>query len=460
MKSSLFVRLGVFIVSILAVLIFSQGLWLLQQLQKEKQDFTLKLESSLQSMVNFHALQGYRTQDKESPNTATLSMGESSEEETDRDTSQELARYNISTQEYTQNFSIYKAIEGTFTDFSLSEGKVQVEVIDSLFRHNFKGLGNIKSYNMQLIKNGVTIDSLLQGVQKDLKLRDPHELLSITVPLGTKGIYAFTAHFELRFLAFLRQMVYTISVSGLAIILVAFFMFWLLWALQRRAAQLHWREQSVRGIVHDLKSPLSYVYTLLDYLSTKEQDTTIQKQLSSAGINVSKLINKMELILTLFSRKNKKIFMESAPYNLHEKCDQLLSELKLTYQEKQTDCTLDIPKNLIINVDPLYFDAALRSLMDNAIKYSETSVKVNVSTIQSQNKLLLYIKDTGKGISQKEQSKIFKEFYRINNKTMGHGIGLAFSKKIIKAHKGSIQLQSEVGKGSTFCIALPAERVL
>jgi len=460
MKNSLFVRLGIFIVSILAILIFSQGLWLWQQLQKEKQDFALNLESSLQSMVNFHALQGYGTRNNDHTNTTTLSMGVTSEKETDRDTSQELARHNINTQKYTPKFSLFKAIEGTFTDFSLSKGKVQIEVIDSLFRHNFKVLEKIKSYNMQLIKNGAVTDSLFQGGQKGLKLRDPHELLSITIPLGTKDIYTFTANFELRTFTFLKQMVYTISVSGIAVILVALFMFWLLWALQQRATQLNWREQSVRGIVHDLKSPLSYVYTLLDYVSSKEQDSDMQKQLHSAGNNVSKLVDKIELILSLFSDKKQRIFMKPASYNLYSQCEELFSELRITYQQKQPKCTLNIPENLNINVDPLYFEAVLRSLMDNAIKYSETTVKISISTNQSQNKLFLYIADSGSGIPPKEQNKIFQEFYRISNKTKGHGIGLAFSKNIIKAHKGSIKLQSEVGKGSTFSIILPSKLVL
>ncbi len=460
MKSNLFVRLGVIVVSILAILIFSQGLWLWQQLQKEKQDFALKLESTLQSMVNFHALQGYGTQNQDRPNNTTISMGATSEKENDHNTSHELARFNINTQKYTHEFSLHKAIEGTFTDISLSKGKVQVEAIDSLFQHNFEDLGKIKSYNMQLIKNGSVIDSVFQGIQKDLKLSNTHELLSITIPLGTKNIYAFTGNFQLRTLAFLRQMVYTVSLSGIAVILVALFMFWLLWALQRRAAQLHWRERSVRGIVHDLKSPLSYVYTLLDYISTKEQDSIMQKQLNSAETNVSKLIDKMELILTLFSEKNKRFFLDPAPYNLHEKCEQLLSELRVIYQNKKTEYTLNIPKNLSINVDPLYFEAALRCLMDNAMKYSETHVKINIRTIQSQNELCLYIVDSGRGIMKKEQSKVFKEFYRINNKTKGNGIGLAFSKQIIEAHKGSIKLQSILGNGSTFCVILPSERIL
>ena len=458
MKSSLFRRLGVFMILVLAILIFSQGLWLSQQLKKEKEDFALKLESSLQSIINFHALEGFGNRNPKKPNTATLSLDRVPEEERNRDSSLELARYDISTKNYTRNFSLYKAMEATFTDLGLAKGKVKLKVVDSIFQYSFEDHTKINSYYMQLTKNGIVADTITHGKQKEVA--NNHESLTITIPLGTKEIYVFTANFQLRTFAFLRQMIYTISLSGLAVILVAVFMLWLLWALQQRAAQLQWREQSVRGIVHDLKSPLSYVYTLLDYITNKEQDVGIKQQLDSAGNNVSKLINKMELILTLFSGKNTRIFMRASPYNLSEKCEELLSELQLTYQEKQAECTLKIPKDLNINVDPLYFEAALRNLMDNAIKYSDAPAEINISAALSEKELVLQVKDSGKGISKKNHRRIFREFYRIHHKTNGHGIGLAFSKQIIKAHKGQIELQSEVGKGSTFCIILPSELVL
>lgn len=455
MNGKLLRRLGFLMISVLAILVFSQGIWLWQQLKKEKQTFSKKLETSLNGMVNFHTLQGYRNYPKSNPNKASVSMNSRPQKNT-----HVLAKHNINTEKYIHNFSLLKTIQAAFTDKSLKRRKVKVKIIDSLFRNNFDHLEKIQSYHMQLIKNDTVIDSSRNGEQIDYNSINSNRLLELSIPMGTKEIYKFTAQFELRTFPFLREMVFSISVSGIAVILVAIFMYWLLWALSQRVNQLQWREQSVRGIVHDLKSPLSYVYTLLEYISTKDLETHIQKQIKSAGNNVFKLNQKLELILNLFSGENKKLVMEPCKYNLLERCKEILSELTVIYLEKQPTCEFNISDSLQIHVDPYYFEAALRNLIDNALKYSNVPAKITISANTQQNNLELAIRDSGVGIPKLQQKKIFNEFYRLKSNSKGYGIGLAFSNQIIQAHKGSIKLKSELGKGSTFYIALPAKSII
>lgn len=460
MKSKLLKRLSVIAMLVLTVLIISQTVWLYQQLEQKKQAFTSEVEDALQSMINFHALQGYRTPDPTKPDVATISMVKTTNEEKGKDNSDELGRTEVDTKKYSTNFSLYKAIESTFTDISLSKEKFHLKIIDSLFQHNFSGINKVNHYDIQLLKKGTIIDSLSHGKMSTKSLTDFPSIIHLQLPLGTKGSYIFVAAFQLKTLPFLRQMVFSIGISALAIILVALFMLWLLWALQRQIAQLLWREQAVSGIVHDLKSPLSYVYTFLDYLASKEQQLVMQEQLANASSSISKLTNKMEILLTLFRSKKKNIIMKPTSYRLAQKCRELLSELEIIYQEKQAEYKLSIPENLDIYVDSPYFDAALRNLLDNAFKYSDTPVKLAITSTQKQKELYICISDSGNGIPKKEQRRVFQEFYRTDSKTKGHGIGLAFTQQVIKAHKGHISLQSEVGKGSTFCIILPASIIV
>ncbi|MDE5420657.1 HAMP domain-containing histidine kinase [Ancylomarina sp. DW003] len=460
MRNKLLNRLSIIAVLVLAILIVSQGLWLWQQLEQEKQAFTSKLENSLQSVINFHALQGYRTPNPAKPDVAIFSMEKVTNNKVSRDTSAALGRFDISTKKYIPGFALGKLIEASFTDKSLLKDKFKLKTVDSLFINNFPDYTKIQAYRLQLFKNRKLIDSLSCKISNIKKTTNSPSIIHLQVPLGTKNIYTFIADFQMEILPFLRQMVFSIGISALAIILVAFFMLWLLSALQRQIAQLLWREQAVSGIVHDLKSPLSYVYTFLDYLASKEQQPIMQERLASASTNISKLTDKMEVLLTLFRSKKKKITMEPAPYNLAQKCRELLSELELIYQEKKPKYKLSIPDDLEIKVDVLYFEAALRNLLDNAFKYSNTPAKLAVTTSQKQKELYICIADSGKGIPQKELKKIFQEFYRTDDNRKGHGIGLAFSQKIIKAHKGRINLQSEIGKGSSFCIILPAQIIV
>lgn len=447
-------------VLVLAILIGSQGLWLWQQLEQEKQTFTSKLESSLQGMINFHALQGYSTPNLTKPDVAIILMDETANEEIGKDTSAELGRSEINTKNYIPDFALGKLIEASFTDISLGKGKFHLYVVDSLLQNNFPEFEKIQAYRMQLLKNDLAMDSLHMGKEMDKKWGNSPSTLHVRIPLGTKGSYVFIADFQLKTFPFLRGMVYSIGISALAVVLVAIFLLWLLWKLQQQMAQLQWRERAVSGMVHDLKSPLSYVYTLLDYLASKEQLPAMQQQLRNASSNVSKLTHKMEILLTLFRSKKKKIVLEVTLFNLAKKCRDLLSESELVYQDKQAECKLSIPENLDIYVDPLYFEAALRNLLDNAFKYSDACVKLEIKAIREKKYLHICVTDSGKGIPKKEQRKIFKEFYRADNNSKGHGIGLAFTQQIVKAHKGRVRLESKLGEGSTFSIVLPGKVII
>ena len=460
MKSKLFKRFSIIAVLVLVMLVFSQGLWLWQQLEQDKQAFTSKVESSLHGIINFHALQGYSTPNPTKTDVATISMEEVGNEETDHETSHELGKSEINTKKYIPNFALGKLIEASFTDISLSKEKFELHVIDSLFQHNFAETGKIQVYRMQLLENDLAIDSLYMGKEMGKAWGKSPSILHVRLSLGTKGTYVFTADFQLKTFPFLREMVYSIGISAFVVILVAIFMLWLLWALQQQAAHLQWRERAVSGMVHDLKSPLSYVYTFLDYLAGKEQQPAMQKQLRNASANISKLTHKTEVLLTLFRAKKKKIVLECASCNLTQKCRDLLSELEVVYQDKQAECKLSIPENLDIYVDILYFEAALRNLLDNAFKYSDVFAKLEIKVIREQKQLQICITDSGKGIPQKEQRKIFQEFYRVDINSKGHGIGLAFTQQIVKAHKGRIRLESKLGEGSTFCIILPKKVIV
>ena len=98
----------------------------------------------------------------------------------------------------------------------------------------------------------------------------------------------------------------------------------------------------------------------------------------------------------------------------------------------------------------------LRNLLDNALKYSQKNPRVELSVTKNTN-LEFSVKDNGSGISKKNIEKIIEPFFQANTtgSTMGFGLGLTISRKIMEAHKGSLKIQSELGKGSVFTLLLP-----
>jgi two-component system OmpR family sensor kinase len=118
---------------------------------------------------------------------------------------------------------------------------------------------------------------------------------------------------------------------------------------------------------------------------------------------------------------------------------------------------VDHPLNVIGDEEQLY--RLVSNLIINAIQYTPTGGQVTVVLARSDNQALIHVQDTGIGIAPFEQTQIFDRFYRVNSDrsrhTGGSGLGLAIAKAIVQAHHGSIQVQSELGKGSTFIIRLP-----
>ena len=109
--------------------------------------------------------------------------------------------------------------------------------------------------------------------------------------------------------------------------------------------------------------------------------------------------------------------------------------------------------------DKLHLTNVLYNLIDNAIKYCKTTPNIIIRTTDSNKHLLLEVEDNGIGISPEHQKRVFQKFFRVPTGNVhdvkGFGIGLNYVKSIIEAHKGNIKLESDLGKGCIFKIAIP-----
>ena len=115
----------------------------------------------------------------------------------------------------------------------------------------------------------------------------------------------------------------------------------------------------------------------------------------------------------------------------------------------------------IIFVDEMHFTNVMFNLLDNAVKYKRPDVDIalKIRTWNEANKLCISIEDNGIGIKREDLKKIFEKFYRVHtgnrHDVKGFGLGLAYVKKIISDHKGTIRAESELNVGTKFIIVLP-----
>jgi two-component system phosphate regulon sensor histidine kinase PhoR len=113
----------------------------------------------------------------------------------------------------------------------------------------------------------------------------------------------------------------------------------------------------------------------------------------------------------------------------------------------------------MVMANDTHFTNVLVNVLDNAIKYTEGEPKIDIYTEIVRNQIQISVKDQGQGMSKSVQKRIFEKFYRehtgdIHN-VKGHGLGLAYVKRIVDDHGGQVSVESEKGKGSTFIIKLP-----
>ena len=120
----------------------------------------------------------------------------------------------------------------------------------------------------------------------------------------------------------------------------------------------------------------------------------------------------------------------------------------------------EIPDNLpLVNVDRRRVGQVLRNLLDNAVKHTGSGGTIKVIAGLQNNLLSISVSDTGEGISETDLPNIFERFYRVdrsrNRATGGSGLGLTIAKRLVEAHGGTIEVQSELGKGSKFTFSIP-----
>jgi two-component system OmpR family sensor kinase len=250
------------------------------------------------------------------------------------------------------------------------------------------------------------------------------------------------------------------------LILVAVSSWWLAGLAMQPIYQSYQQiQQFTADAAHELRTPLAATQATIESalsipnLEEKElQD--ILETISRQNRRLIQLVADLLLLARLEQQATPKLFQNCC---LNDIVNDLVEEFAALALSKSVFLTADIrinnPLKVMGNEEQLY--RLVSNLIINAIQYTPAEGKVTVILDSIDNHALIYIQDTGIGIPANEQKRIFDRFYRINSDrsrhTGGSGLGLAIAKAIIQSHKGTIQLQSELNKGSTFTIKLPLE---
>lgn len=214
----------------------------------------------------------------------------------------------------------------------------------------------------------------------------------------------------------------------------------------------------IDALAHDLKTPLTVIEAATDMLgpaseTTGEQQRELVRVVKQETSGLRKLI---EEAIHLSRIDAKKLKLEMRPQTASELVGAAIESLG----ERATSSRLSaaIAPNLTpVLVDRDLIVQALKQLLDNALKYSQSQGPIVISAAESDDLISISVRDTGRGLTEMERSRIFEKFYRgghENPRIQGMGTGLAIAKEIVEAHGGSLSVESRAGHGSCFTIAL------
>lgn len=220
----------------------------------------------------------------------------------------------------------------------------------------------------------------------------------------------------------------------------------------------------IDNVTHELKSPLSSIQLYLETLVSRDVPQEKRKEFYELMMkDTARLQNLINSILEISKIESKKKRSSFTLHQANEFLPKLIEDSAAQFRLNRNDLKLETTGSCEIEVDAGSFKIVFDNLIDNAIKYSTGSLKLEVKIICNQKKLEITFKDNGIGLPSNEQKKIFQKFYRIYDKDIpnvkGTGLGLYWVKEIIKNHKGKITAHSEgKAKGTTINIVLPVRK--
>jgi len=217
----------------------------------------------------------------------------------------------------------------------------------------------------------------------------------------------------------------------------------------------------VSTVSHELKSPLTSIRQIAEILAFKKVSAERKEKYFTMILQQSERLSHLIENILDFSK------IEAGQKQFHfEETDlaALTGNVIQTFRDRLTSADFHIhftsPKAVNkIQGDREALEQVLYNLIDNAVKYSGNSKKIEISVESDYEWVELCVRDYGIGISKKEHEKIFQQFYRVEQEltgtVKGTGIGLTIVKQIMDVHKGKIKVESTPGEGSSFCIKFP-----
>ena len=229
---------------------------------------------------------------------------------------------------------------------------------------------------------------------------------------------------------------------------------------QRKISQI--KTDFINNMTHEFKTPIATINLALDSIKnpkTINDKSLVKKYLKMIKDENERMHDQVENVLMISQLEKKELNIDKTSLDLNELIKIAVSHVQLLLENKKGSINLKLNADKSeIYGNETHLTNVIINIIDNAIKYCDKKPNIEVVTENIDDKIVMKIQDNGVGMSKNVQNKIFDKFYREHTGDLhnikGHGLGLAYVKKIVDYHNGKIDLESVVGEGSLFSIEL------
>ncbi len=281
--------------------------------------------------------------------------------------------------------------------------------------------------------------------------------------IGLVKHMAYQAQFDNPLWFIIKRLSLPISISILLLSFVTLAFVFLYRNMMAQSKLANLKSDFISNVSHELKTPIATVSVAIEALrnfNAIEDKKRAQDYLDISSLEINRLSLLVENVLKLSMFENEKMELQKEHFDIVVLTREVVNALSIQVANKQASILVDAkPDHILINADRLQIASIFFNLLDNALKYCKEKPQISITLLQTNGSLKIRIRDNGIGISKENKKKIFEKFFRVQSgdrhNVKGYGLGLSYVNHIVKKHKGTISVVSELDKGSEFVIVLP-----
>lgn len=356
------------------------------------------------------------------------------------------------------------------SDLPLSKRVPDIESLDTLIRAELLSRGITLAYDFLItsVKNtnnviyrrvsNINIDPIAENTyshvlfSNDVAAKDPG-MIYLRLPNKNAAIFS-------------NMFVTLASSVGLLLVLISIFAY-TIYAIIRQKKLSEMKTDFINNMTHEFKTPVATIMIASEAL--KDPEVVEDKSRISRLANIIydenvRLGNHIERVLSVARLERKEIKLEFAPVNVNDLITAVVDSMGLQLQKRNTAITLNLDATQdLIMADELHLSNVIYNLIDNANKYSLDSPQIDIATSNRGKNLIVEVADKGIGMTKDQTKRIFDQFYRVPTGNLhdvkGFGLGLNYVRDIVAEMDGTIKVNSEKDKGTTFEISLPIKHL-